>query len=87
MGDRGKAETLKAETLKSEIGQGTESHLLRSALSLHRVFSWRLLCAAASAADPFCVSVAQERPRRLVIGHVLLHGHARNCVADHASNI
>ena len=27
------------------------------------------------------------RPRRLVIGHVLLRGHARNGAADHASNI
>jgi hypothetical protein len=30
------------------------------------------------------LSFAQERPRRLVIGHVLLHGHARNGAADQA---
>ena len=28
-------------------------------------------------------ALAQERPRRTVIGHVLLHGHARNSAANH----
>src|SRR5205807_8056385 len=37
-------------------------------------------------AKNFGVSLAQERPRRLVIGHVLLHGHARNGAADHVES-
>jgi len=37
-----------------------------------------LLCAA--------LSLAHERPRRLVIGHVLLRGHARNGAADHVES-
>jgi hypothetical protein len=37
---------------------------------LHRGLFGALLCAA--------LSLAHERPRRLVIGHVLLRGHARN---------
>src|SRR5207302_7608908 len=32
------------------------------------------------------LSLAQERPRRLVIGHVLLRGHARNGAADHVES-
>ena len=30
--------------------------------------------------------VPEERPRRPVIGHVLLHGHARNGAADHVES-
>ena len=88
MGDRGKAETLKAETLKSEIGNRGRgrSHIFWFRL-LHRGLPSALLCAAASLANPFGVSVANERPRRLVIGHVLRRGQARNGAADHASNI
>jgi len=37
-----------------------------------------LLCAA--------LSLAEERPRRPVVGHVLLHGHARNGAADHVES-
>ncbi|HEY3150852.1 MAG TPA: metalloregulator ArsR/SmtB family transcription factor [Candidatus Binatia bacterium] len=37
-------------------------------------------------ANPFGVSLAQERPRRPVIGHVLLRGHARNGAADHVES-
>ena len=32
------------------------------------------------------LSLAQERPRRLVIGHVLLRRHARNGAADHVES-
>ncbi len=42
---------------------------------LHRGLLGALLCAA--------LSLAQERPRRPVIGHVLLRGHARNGAADY----
>jgi hypothetical protein len=48
---------------------------------LHRGLPRALLCAAALLANPFGVSLAHERPRRLVIGHVFLHGHARNGAA------
>jgi len=51
---------------------------------LHRGLPGALLCAAAPLANPFGVYLAQERPRRLVIGHVLLRGHARNGAADRA---
>ncbi len=45
---------------------------------LHRSgFPGALLCAA--------LSLANERSRRLVIGHVLLHGHARNGATDRFS--
>ena len=37
-----------------------------------------LLCAA--------LSLAEERPRRPVVGHVLLHGYARNGAADHVES-
>src|SRR5205823_1761411 len=58
---------------------------------LHRGLVNALLCAAAPLANPPCsrrisefgVFLAQERPRRPVIGHVLLRGHARNGAADH----
>jgi hypothetical protein len=45
---------------------------------LHRGLLGALLCAA--------LSLAHERPRRLVIGHVLLHGHARYGAADHVES-
>src|SRR5467141_1002210 len=45
---------------------------------LHRELLGALLCAA--------LSLAHERPRRLVIGHVLLGGHARNGAADHVES-
>jgi hypothetical protein len=32
------------------------------------------------------VSLVHERPRRLVIGHVLLHGHARDGAAGHVES-
>src|SRR5438477_8815024 len=41
---------------------------------LHRGLLGALLCAA--------LALAHERPRRLVIGHLLLRGHARNGAAD-----
>jgi hypothetical protein len=52
------------------------------------------LCAAAPLANPsrsrriseFGVSLTHERPRRPVIGHVLLRGHARNGAADHVES-
>jgi hypothetical protein len=51
---------------------------------LHRGLLGALLCAAAPLANAFGVSLAQKRPRRLVIGHVLLRGDARNGAADQA---
>src|SRR5438270_11280147 len=59
---------------------GHVAHPLRSIL--RRGLLGAALCAAAPLANPFGVSLAQERPRRLVIGHVLLHGDARNGAAD-----
>jgi len=53
---------------------------------LHRGLLGALLYAAAPLANPFGVSLAQERPRRLVIGHVLLRGHARDGAADHVES-
>jgi len=53
---------------------------------LHRGLLGALFCAAASLANPFGVSLAHERPRRTVIGHVLLHGHTRNGAADHVES-
>ena len=50
---------------------------------LHRGLLGVLLRTAAPLANPFGVSLAHERPRRTVIGHVLLRGHARNGAADH----
>jgi hypothetical protein len=63
---------------------GHVAHPLRSIL--HRGLLGALLCAAALLANPFGVSLAHERPRRLVIGHVLLRGHARNGAADHVES-
>jgi hypothetical protein len=59
--------------------------LPQSGVILHRGLLGALLCAAAPLANPPCsrrisefgVSLAHERPRRPVIGHVLLRGHAR----------
>jgi hypothetical protein len=45
---------------------GHVAHPLRSIL--HRGLLGALLCTAAPLANPFGVSLAQERPRRLVIG-------------------
>jgi hypothetical protein len=45
--------------------------------------SWRPSLRRCPAREPFGVSLAEERPRRLVIGHVLLRGHARNGAAGH----
>jgi len=53
---------------------GHVAHPLRSIL--HRGLLGGLLCAA--------LSLAQKRPRRPVIGDVLLRGHARNGAADKA---
>ena len=53
---------------------------------LHGRLVVALLCAAAPLANPFGVSFAHERPRRAVIGHVLLRGHARNGAADHVES-
>ena len=54
------------------------SRLPHGGAILHRGLPGVLLCAAAPLTNPFGVSLAKERPRRTVIGHVLLHGHARN---------
>jgi len=35
---------------------------------------------------PLGLAFAQERSCRAVIGHVLLHGHARNGAADHVES-
>src|SRR6266550_2368428 len=53
-----------------------------------------LFCAAAPLANPPCsrrisefgVSLAHERSRRSVIGHVLLHGHTRHGAADYVDS-
>jgi hypothetical protein len=55
---------------------GHVAHPLRSIL--HRGLPGPLLCAA--------LFLAHERARRLVIGHVLLRGHARNGAADHVES-
>jgi hypothetical protein len=63
---------------------GHVAHPLRSIL--HRGLPGALLCAALGKPGRSFTRVtalAQERPRRLVIGHVLLRGHARNGAADH----
>src|SRR4249919_3290538 len=53
---------------------------------LHLGIPGPLLCAALGKPGRSFTRVtalAHERPRRLVIGHVLLHGHARNDAVDH----
>jgi len=68
------------------FAEGSRKWLLFGFRLLRHGLLGALLCAAAALANPSGVSLAQERPRRLVIGHVLLHGHARNGAADHVES-
>src|SRR6266446_5474003 len=78
----------KAMSILREVGTpvGLSSGSLLWFRLLHRGLLGALLCAAAPLANPFGVSLAHERPRRLVIGHVLFRGHARNGAADHVES-
>ncbi len=88
--------TLRLRVLLNESKAGSPSSLLWFRL-LHRGLLGAFLCAAASLENPLKarpllhpryggVSLAHERPRRSVIGHVLLHGDARNGAADYVES-
>ena len=85
MGDRGKAETLKAEAEIGNRGRG-RGHFFDFAFFTADFVG--ALLALPLKARPLLhrFALAHERPRRLVIGHVLLHGHARNGAADHVES-